>query len=252
MNDPLYEVQQVFLAVLLGDPGLALFPVYPFKALVTEDIEKQNLYLTDRSGTGKVGIGIQINLPSVYTKDPNVPGPQFYVEQSIYVMENPTENLGPNGTGTTAEAVSVYCLELLDWLQIDLSNNQAEMEFFPKDSNAALKPLYIWPDRITYQILMVGYLPRDGKSRVAVPVFSKDMFNNVTLTPGQYPAPTVNPPVTIYYTTDGTCPMIPQMGQTGNTTKIYTAPFPVQSGSVVRYMAYAPGYNLSAFNRNTV
>ncbi len=90
------------------------------------------------------------------------------------------------------------------------------------------RPVYDYPDRFTYDAVFIGELPQNARARTDFPQFADDGAGNVTLTCPDSAA-------AIYFSTDGTLPVI------GDATRLYTAPFAVVSGTVVRCYSWKTG-----------
>jgi hypothetical protein len=231
MNNPLSQIQQDIMTLLLGDPDLAVVPVYQFKELIVQSLADQAVSIwTDRSGLHKSGTAIEVRLPAIRAKYPNVPGPQLQLEMTIRIFEDPAQNT----SGLTAESIGMEVLRWLDGVALD-----GDIQLTADSRDRALKPVYEYPDRYTYDAIFVSEFPQDHTARVASPVTTDDNSGNVTLT-------CADPAAAIYCTTDGTMPLI------GNPAQLYTAPFVVGPGTIIRSVAWKPGLLPSFIQHDTI
>jgi hypothetical protein len=217
--DPLTQLQSDLAQLLLGDPVLAAVPVSTFKEYVAAAIASEATDIWTARVPGKLGTAIQVRMPAIRSKYPNVPGPQLEVEQTIRIFEDPVQNT----TGLTAESIG---LEVLAWLHGTRIEDLTELAADTR--NYALRPVYDYHDRFAYDAVFIGQLPQNSRARTDFPQFADDGACHVTLT-------CPDPAAAIYFSTDGTLPVI------GDTTRLYVAPFAVAGGTVVRCYAWKTG-----------
>ena len=217
--DQLSLQQQDICNLLLGDPALAAVPVSTFKAMLISAVAAEATDMwTDRSGLGKKGCAIQIRMPALRVMTPNVPGPQYQVEYTIRVFEDPVEN----NTGLTAESIA---LEILQWLDGAMLTGNATI--IADIRGPALRPVYEYSDRFAYDVVFVAQSPQDSRDRTVTPALSDDGHGNITLS-------CADPNAQIYYSVNDPLPVI-------GIAAPYSAPFAVNAGDTVRFFAYAPG-----------
>lgn len=218
-NDQLNLQQQDLCNLLLGDPALALVPVSTFKTMLISAVAHEATDMwTDRSGLGKKGCAIQVRMPALRVQTPNVPGPQYQVEYTIRVFEDPVEN----NTALTAESIA---LEILAWLDGAMLAGNATI--LADTRGPALKPVYEYADRFAYDVIFVAQSPQDSRDRTVTPALSDDGHGNITLS-------CTDPNAQIYYSVNGPLPVI-------GVAAPYSAPFAVNAGDTVRFFAYTPG-----------
>ncbi len=218
-NDQLNLQQQDLCNLLLSDPALAAVPVSTFKAMLVSAVAAEATDIwTDRSGLGKKGCAIQVRMPALRVMTPNVPGPQYQVEYTIRVFEDPVEN----NTGLTAESIA---LEILAWLDGAMLSGNATI--IADNRGAALKPVYEYHDRFAYDVVFVAQSPQDSRDRTVTPTLSDDGAGTITLS-------CTDPNAQIYYSINTALPVV-------GVTAPYSAPFKVSAGDTVRFFAYTPG-----------
>ena len=229
-NDQLSLQQQDLCNLLLGDPTLALVPVSTFKTMLISAVAAEATDMwTDRSGLGKKGCAIQVRMPALRVETPNVPGPQYQVEYTIRVFEDPVEN----NTGLTAESIA---LEILAWLDGVMLTGNATI--LADTHGPALRPVYEYADRFAYDVVFAAQSPQDSRSRTVVPALTDDGHGNITLS-------CADPNAQIYYSVNAALPVIAFPNQAVSPAQTigtpYAAPFKVNAGDTVRFFAYTPG-----------
>lgn len=236
--------QQDLCNLLLGDPALALVPVSTFKAMLISAVAEEAVDMwTPRTaaktaaGAAIKGCAIQVRMPALRVMTPNVPGPQYQVEYTIRVFEDPVEN----NTGLTAESIS---LEILAWLDGAMLSGNSQIT---ADSRGpALKPVYEYHDRFAYDVVFTAPSPQDSRDRTVIATLADDGHGNISLS-------CTDPAAQIYYAlNDCPLPVIAFVGNqvagfkdaTGKPRVIgtpYAAPFAVKAGDTVRFFASTPG-----------
>ena len=229
--DALNQIQNDLKSLLLGHPTLSCVPITTYKQQVVALEILHELGPWQTRVPGKTGVAIQIRMPLIRPVNPNVPGPQLAVEVPIRIFEDP---LG-NNTGLTAEAVG---LEVLTWL--DGTRFEGLLELEVDTHSPALKPIYDYTDRFTYEAVLIGQLARDYLTpRALSPTLSDNGHGIVSLGSADSQA-------LIYYTTDGTLP-IP-----GDASHAYAGPFSVAPGTTLRWFAWRIGFLPSPIQQTTV
>jgi Fn3 associated len=237
--DSIAQYQSDLVNLLLGNPALAVVPVSKFKEKVVADVadEAVNLW-SDRSALHKVGLAIQVRIPAIRSRYPNVPGPQLEIEFTIRIFEDPVVN----STALTCEGVGLEVLSWLDGQVLEAENSSRQgIQLYWDDKQPALRPVYDYPDRFAYDAVLVAELPRDSIPRCILPDLAATN-GSVTLTPS-------DPADVIYYTMDGSAPVIPVSADPANPaaaiapTFLYAAPFAITNpdGTQVRWLAFRDG-----------
>jgi hypothetical protein len=229
-NDQLNLQQQDVCNLLLGDPALAAVPVSTFKAMLISAVAAEATDMwTDRSGRGKKGCAIQVRMPALRVQTPNVPGPQYQVEYTIRVFEDPVEN----NTGLTAESIA---LEILAWLDGAMITGNATI--LADTRGPALRPVYEYSDRFAYDVILVAQSPQDSRDRTVAATLTDDGHGNITLV-------CADPNAQIYYSINAALPVIAfpnnVVGSNQQVGTPYSAPFAVNAGDTGRFFAYTPG-----------
>ena len=233
--NPLQQLQADAVNYLLGNPATAAVGYDTFRQQAIDGAMKQALAGWSIRAAGKTGVYCLVLMPSFFAEDPNVPGIQGSVELTIRTFEDPKIN----NTNLSAEDVALANLRWFgDGLVI-----AGLLAIYPSTKGPALKPNYDYPGFLVYDTVLRGQLPQDYLGRTLQPTISND-GGNVTLSCSDGAAG-------IYYTLDGS---MPQPGDTsGNgSTKVYTAPFTVASGTVIRCLAWNPAILPSDVDQSTI
>lgn len=221
--NPLQQLQEDAVAYLLGNPATAAVPYQTFRKQAIESAVKEALAGWTVRQPGKIGVACLVLMPSFFAQDVNVPGVQGSIELTIRTFEDPKVN----NTGLSCEDVA---LQNLKWFGDGLII-AGLLEVYPDKKGPALKPNYDYPGFLVYDTVLSGYLPQDYPGRTTQPTIADDDAGNVTLAvPGDDQAG-------IYYTIDGSMPT-PGDQTNAKSTKFYTAPFNVPSGTVIRCVGW--------------
>ncbi len=207
---------------LLSEPyfqNVAIFRVRE-KRLDTE-VNQALAGLAGRNGKG--GATIEVLMPTLKGAMEETAGPVCTLEQEFVVREQPTVNLGANGTGLTAEQIAVNIAQTfqLYFLGGPMQGFYVAPSFYQYMEGGAEAP--VARVRVTLQATFV----LTALARTAAPGASA-AGESVTLTDEQAGGGS-----TIYYTTDGSFP-----GAGNPKAQVYSGPFTVEGGTTVRTAAY--------------
>ena len=218
-EDVLINMQQDFLLKLKSETYCAGFGVESLRRMVISK-EMNKALITVASSNGKVGLWVIVGMPYVDGIDPNVAGPQADVFIPIDIIEIPELNFGDIGTTVTCESAGMKLASMLCAWQV------AGLAFFYGDKSllTSLEDEY-GKGTNTYRLIIAARLSQDSPAKCVVPSIAENALA-VTLTNNTAGA-------TIYYTTNETFP-----GSGNADAHVYTVPFLVTSGTVVRYAAY--------------
>jgi Fn3 domain-containing protein len=234
--NPLQQLQEDAVNYLLGNPATAPVGYESFRQQAIDSAVKRALAGWSVRVPGKSGVYCLVLMPSFFVEDPNVPGVQGAVELTIRTFEDPKIN----NTELSAEDVALANLRWFgDGLVI-----AGLLAIYPSTRGAALKPNYDFPGFLVYDTVLRGQLPQDFPGRTAQPTIAGDIAGNVTLACSDGAAG-------IFYTLDGS---MPQPGDISGAaaTSVYSAPFAVASGTVVRALAWNQTVLPSDVNRETI
>jgi hypothetical protein len=198
---------------------IAIFAIRE-KRLDTE-VNKALSGLQGRNGKG--GAAIEVLMPTLKTALPDTSGPVCILEQKFIVKEQPTVNLGANGTGLTCEQIAVNLAQTfqLFFLGGPMQGFYAAPAFYKYLETGSDKPF------VAIQVVLNATFVLTALQRTVGPAAAA-AAQTVTLTDQQPGGGS-----TIYYTTDGSFP-----GSGNPNAAIYTVPFTVSSGTIVRTAAY--------------
>jgi hypothetical protein len=221
---------------LLSEPyfqNVAIFMVRE-KRLDTE-VNRALSGLAGRNGKG--GATVEVRMPTLKGAMPDTPGPVCTLEQQFVVKEQPTVNLGANGTGLTAEQIAVNIAQTfqLFFLGGPMQGFRAAPAFYEYGDAGADAPCVLV--KVTLQATFV----LTALTRTLMPAASATA-ETVTLTDQQPGGGSA-----IYYTTDGSFP-----GAGNPNAEVYSTPFAVAGGTVVRTAAYNGGLQGSMVDTFTV
>jgi hypothetical protein len=216
------SVQPDVYSKLLSEAYFANVAVFTIreKRLDTE-VNRALSGLQGRNGKG--GATIEVLMPTLKTALPDTAGPVCVLEQKFIVKEQPTVNLGANGTGLTCEQIAVNLAQTfqLFFLGGPMQGFYAGPAFYKYIAAGADKPF------VAIQVVLNATFVLTALQRTLSPAATA-AAQTVTLTDQQPGGGS-----TIYYTSDGSFP------GSGNSNAIqYTTPFTVASGTTVRTAAY--------------
>jgi hypothetical protein len=172
---------------------------------------------------GKGGASIEVLMPTLKTALPDTAGPVCILEQKFIVKEQPTVNLGANGTGLTCEQIAVNLAQTfqLFFLGGPMQGFYAAPAFYKYIEPGSDKAI------VAIQVILNATFVLTGLQRTVAPA-AEAAAQTVTLTDQQSGGGSL-----LYYTTDGSFP-----GSGNPNATQYTTPFTVSSGTTVRTAAY--------------
>ncbi len=173
-----------------------------------------------RSKGGKIGVGVEILMPRIKASHPGAPGPLCLLEQVFRVKENPILNLGALGTGKSAEAIALQLLQVLHGFCLE----GVLGAFYAAPD--ALSPNRDFAPLVACDVKLLANFPLPPLPKLAAPLLTAPGLSVALAGAGN-----------IYFTTDGSLP-----GPGNLAAQLYSAPFAVASGTVVRTAAYAPNF----------
>lgn len=234
--NPLQQLQEDAVAYLLGNPATACVGYNSFRKQAIDCVAKEALAGWSMRVPGKIGVSCLVMMPSFFAQDPNVPGVQGAVELVIRTLEDPKIN----NTGLSAEDVA---LANLNWFGDGLVI-AGLLAIYPRTQGPALKPNYDYPGFLVYDTVLRGQLSQNFPGRTVQPSITDDNAGNVTLSCSDEAA-------AIYYTLDGTMPSPGNTIEAGS-TKLYSTPFNVANGTVIRCLGWNPAILPSDVDQATI
>jgi len=169
---------------------------------------------------GKNGAAVSVLMPMFDVKSPNLPGPQGELTVEVLAQEHPLINNGVSGTRKTCESIAICVLQSLHQFRME----GATQNFYADQD--AITPSLEFAPKLTYRLKLRAQLQLRDKPRCLMPTISEVAPFTVQLTNR-----TIGD--SIYFTTDGS---FPRSGKESAT--LYTEPFAVESGTVVRWASY--------------
>lgn len=234
--NPLQQLQEDAVNYLLGNPTTAAVGYESFREQAIDGAVRQALAGWSIRESGKTGVYCLVLMPSFFVEDLNVPGVQGSIELTIRTFEDPKIN----NTNLSAEDVALANLRWFgDGLVI-----AGLLTIYPSTKGPALRPNYDYPGFLVYDTVLRGQLPQNYPGRTTSPSINNDIDGNVTLSCSDGAA-------TIYYTLDGSMPQ-PGDASGSSSTKVYTTPFNITTGTTVRCLAWNTSILPSDVDQSTI
>jgi hypothetical protein len=240
--DAFEQFQQDVVAMLNSEEWMSSVPVVahrPLKTLVDEsdagsalnqtkpEVEKEEFWLIKKDGV-RSGTGVRVPMPSLKLVSKNLSKPQLFIACPILVAEQPGVSEAADGLNTSAggwrgaEAVAMKVMDLLHHRHYDGTN------FLTVDDNAIVQSSAVAYLR-AYTVNIWATFRRSSDPRSGNPAIV--VANGVaTITAGGEGSE-------LYYTLDGSTPVRTAHNPA---SVLYSAPFAVISGTVIRAMAFVP------------
>lgn len=240
----LVQLQDDLLGLLMSAPALAnVNIVQERKFLVQSEVNFDSLWTVQRNG--RSGTGILIEMPTIDVPGKQTPGPTQNLRPSFVVFQNGDAALEPStGSGLVAETI---CQLVLDTLHMQELQGIGTLYAIDR----AVEPAREYEFVHAYRVALFLKSAAANQTQRTAPVTVTDNAGTVTLACATADAE-------IWYTLDGSFPshsraVEPVSDTTINSSSIlYTAPFAVTSGQIVRAAAYADGYNAGQIARQTI
>jgi len=236
------QFQQDIVAILNSEEWMASVPVVAYRPLrVSSDksdngsaldaakpeIGQEEFWLIKKDGTFS-GTGVRVPMPTLKLVSKNLSKPQLFIACQILVAEQPGVSEAANGLNTaaggrrSAEAVAMKVMDLLHHRHYDGTN------FLSVDDNAVTQASAV-PYLRAYNVNVWATFRRSSDARSGNPAISVEAgVATITAT---------SEGSDIYYTVDGTTPVKTAVNPT---SMLYSEPFAVISGTVIRAMAFVP------------
>jgi len=238
------SLQRDVAHALLCEPWLADVNIVMRHELLTEDALKRLpdrtlaaevlVYVTPRNkASGRKGCGVIVEVPEFNVQSPNVTGPQGDIFLPLLVLEEPLMNEAP-ATGTLRPANQV-AQKILDLLHLDADDGTGTIGA----AGAAITPAKDWEPLRAFNVRLKLTCKRQQTARAGVVTIAVES-GLATLACNTAES-------SIYYTVNGGFP-----GPSNSSATLYTAPFSVTTGDVLRAGAYAPDLNPSPRRNYTV
>jgi hypothetical protein len=226
MSANLRQEQDDFAGRMAVDPYFSQIATFVQHKGVTENDIQTALAVLNQNG-GKLGACVIVLMPVIVPDPKDGIGIEYFIQETLQVIEQPIFNLGPTGTQKNAEEIAEYLRGLLRVFTTGLGGTYVfdGMEPIPRDAG-----------QISYGVKFKR-LSRDARpAKVATPILSSNSPSapaNVTITCATAGAG-------IWYTLDGTYPSSVNPSATH-----YTAPFNQGSACTVRAAAEYAGLQQS-------
>lgn len=203
------------------------------KFLTSSMAELSSCWLTARGN--KQGTAIIVGMPYIEDDLQQTGVSDATVAIPFYVFEQPDLAQSTGGPQLHAEELAITLRKLMRGFVFDgvcslFTEGRSIVPAEPPADNT---------DVVCYEVTLKGRLRMPAESRVAVPTIAEAALT-VTLTNQTSGA-------TIYYTTDGSFP-----GAGNSAAHVYSTPFTVTSGTVVRFAAYKTGLSGSHVVQRTI
>jgi hypothetical protein len=241
----LIQVQDDLYGILMSAPQLATVNIVEErKSLLNSEIRIDAIWQTVRNGCS--GNGLLIEIPDILCDSESVTGPPQQVELSFVSYQNGDAAFTPSGnapTGVTvagsglfAEQIEQYLVDILHLLNIGGIGTLRVTGRF----SAPAREYDGVNARRTRIVMTPRQTAQTPRTAIVTVLVNGGLATLACATAG----------AAIYYTLDGSFPSNPtaaidpvkNVPVNGN-SRLYTAPFAVTAGQVIRAAAYLPGYN---------
>lgn len=239
----LVSLQNDLFGLLMSAPALnSVNIVLERKLLGQSEIQLDTVWQTVRNT--RSGTGILIEMPTVEVPGEQAVGPKQNIRPSFVVFQNGDAALTPDtGSGLYAETLAQLVLDVLHMQEIQGIGTLYAI-------NRTIEPARDYEFINAYRVFLFLKSAQANQTNRTAPVTITNNSGTVTLTCATSGAD-------IYYTTDGSFPdkaaLDPVSGAAINiSSKLYSTPFAVNTGDVVRAAAYAFGYNAGQIARTAI
>jgi hypothetical protein len=220
---------------LLEYAALATVNVKSYRAMrVSQELDYRTMLTSGRGG--KVGAAVIVLMPEAAGRTPNVTGPILQWNFPVVVIENDSLNMqADQGTLISAEEIAQMVLDALH------HETDTGLGTFTV-AGTAMRPEsgFVFPGCLGYRLNLLLSVGKTTQTARVAPVAAAVADGLCTLTCATASS-------SIYYTTDGTFP-----GASNAAATLYSAPFAVTAGQVVRAAGYKSGLSKSATTKHTV
>ena len=223
---PLEQDQLDFAGRMAADPYFAMVGIYvvrPRGAKTAMQIQQEleETLNCRRLQGGKGGAAVQVLMPLADVSSPNIPGPQFDARITLRVQELPLVNMGPLGTGLSAEDIALHLSQLFHhWNPGTGAVWNAAAKF--------LTPRLDFAPKVTYDLTFGRLLQLARATKCATP----------TITPATGAAPQTvtlacaTAGAALWYTLDGSYP-----SSANSAATLYSAPLALATACTLRVAA---------------
>jgi len=230
----LVKLQNDLHGLLMSAPALRTVNiVLERKFLVEAQVEFDTIWQTVRNE--RSGTGILIEMPSVEVPANQSVGPKQNLRPSFVGFQNGDAAFTPTtGSGLYAETIAQLILDTLHMQEL-----QGVGTLYAQDR--AIEPAREYEFVNAYRVQMILRSAQANQTNRTAPVVITNNSGTVTLTCATSGAE-------IYYTLDGSFPDAAALDAVSGAainseSKLYSAPFAVTPGQIVRAAAYLSGYN---------
>lgn len=222
MSDNLALDQEDFFHRLRADEALADVEILLQRKGVTEsDIQTALNVLNSRGGlSGAVAI---VLMPELANDAAQTPAARYIVKATVQVIEQPLVNLGPSGTGLSAERIAERVRQLLHFFATGRGGTY---------TFESMAPLPVADGQISYGVSFRRMGGDDVVTKADTPILSARSGaapQTITIT-------TTTAGATIYFTLDGSYPC-----SANAAALIYSSPVTISTPTTLRAAAEASG-----------
>lgn len=240
----LLQLQEDSLGLLMSAPKLTNVNVVLERKLVMQSqVELDTIWITPRNG--RSGTGILVEMPTVDVPGKQSVGPQQNLHASFVAFQNGDMALTPEiGSGLTAEEIAQRILDTLHMQEL-----QGVGTLYAIDR--AIEPAREYEFIQAYRVSLFIKSSVANQTQRTAPV-------TISVNAGEATLACATSGVAIYYTLDGSFPCAaaaqnPVTNESINSgSQLYSAPFAVTSGQVLRAAAFKDGYNAGQIAQQTI
>jgi hypothetical protein len=175
---------------------------------------------------GKAGLCATVLMPLLNTQKQELPGPYLHLKCTVRLQENVVVNMGAGGTLIACEDAAIAVAQTLHlWTPGGVAG-------IVRCAPETITPNPAFEGRVTYDVQVESELELECLPKTAQP-FITNAGGTISIT-------CTDDAAAIYYTTDETAPWVGNAAYPVTAT-LYTAPFTVSPGTLVRAAAFTAG-----------
>lgn len=243
MNDALEQDQVDLYGRLLAAPALAEVKVLFQRKGVTDNDVLTALSVFNEGDTGKLGCCCIVLMPALTLSSRNdggkpyseAPGPRYFIDLVVQVIEMPLISLGDGGVGLSAEQVAQFVRTI---------GHHFANGFGGTYTFAGMEPIPVSDGQVSYGVHFTRMAGDAHQPKVAAPSITSDSGGSA---PGNVTITCATLGAAIWFTTDGSYPS----GKNPAALE-YSGPFVQATAATIRAAAEAADFQQSDIRQLTL